>query len=87
MLHMLQVFQINIASVCSKYFICFGHMFASIFNLDVAYVVLFGCCICLQWFSSVFLMFFSSVSEACFKCFICLLLYVASIASGCFKSR
>jgi hypothetical protein len=30
MLHMLQVFQMNVANVCSKYFICFRHMFASI---------------------------------------------------------
>jgi hypothetical protein len=28
-----------------------------------------------------------SVSYACFKCFICLQTYVASVASGCFKSR
>jgi hypothetical protein len=34
-----------------------------------------------------FLGIFSSVSYACFKCFICLHLYVATVASGCFKSR
>jgi hypothetical protein len=39
--------------------------------------------ICLQWFSIVF----ANVSNACFKCFICLFLYVAIVASGCFKSR
>jgi hypothetical protein len=31
--------------------------------------------------------FFVSVSDSCFKCFICLLLYVAIVAFGCFKSR
>jgi hypothetical protein len=59
-------------------FRCFIRMFAS---------VLFGCCICLQWFSNVFLGVFTSVLDACFKCFICLLSYVATVASGCFKSR
>jgi hypothetical protein len=43
--------------------------------LDVAYV--------LQWFSSVF----ASVSDACFKCFISLQMYIACVAFGCFKSR
>jgi hypothetical protein len=35
--------------------------------LDVA-CVLFGCCVCLQRFSSVFRYFFSSVSETRCKC-------------------
>jgi hypothetical protein len=30
--------------------------------------------------------FFSSVSYRCFKCFICLQMYVASVTSQCFKS-
>ena len=30
---------------------------------------------------------FASVSDACFKCFICLQTYVASVAFECFKSR
>jgi hypothetical protein len=30
---------------------------------------------------------FASVSDTCFKYFICLLLYVVTIASRCFKSR
>jgi hypothetical protein len=46
-----------------------------------------GWCMCCNGFSSVFHMFFTNVSDACFKFFICLLLYVASIASGYFKSR
>jgi hypothetical protein len=57
--------------LCFKCFICMLQTFSS------------GCCICLQWFSSVF----ASVSYACFKCLMCLLLYVVIAASGCFKSR
>jgi len=34
-----------------------------------------------------FLGVFASVLDACFKCFICLLLYVVIIASGFFKNR
>jgi hypothetical protein len=34
----------------------------------------------------VFLGFFASVSDACFKRFICLQTYVANALSGCFKS-
>jgi hypothetical protein len=37
MLHMLQVFQVHVASVCSKYFICFQTYLAIIFVLDFAY--------------------------------------------------
>jgi hypothetical protein len=38
--------------------------------------------------SSVFLYtYVVSVSDACLKCFICLLLYVVSVVSRCFKSR
>ena len=45
------------------------------FYLDVAYV-----CNGFQVFSGVF----ASVSDSCFKCFICLQTYV-SVASKCFK--
>jgi hypothetical protein len=42
-------------------------------------IVLFGCCVCVamvfKWLSCVF-----CVSYACFRYFICLLLYVGSIA-------
>jgi hypothetical protein len=44
----------------------------------------------LHMFAMVFKCFsvvFASVSGACFKCFICLLLYVATVTSECFKSR
>jgi hypothetical protein len=115
---MLLVFQIHVASVCSKYFICFQTYVAIVFYLDVASIcsIVFRCFIrmfvsvssgfyiCLQWFSNVsqaflqvFEMFtmvfkcfssvFASVSDVCFKCFICLFFYVATITSGCFKSR
>ena len=33
----------------------------------------------------VFSAIFASVLEVCFKCFICLLLYVATVTSGCLK--
>jgi hypothetical protein len=56
--------------------ICFTHML-QLFYLDVAYM--------LQWFSSVLL--FLSGLDTCFKCFICLQTYVASVVYGCFKSR
>jgi hypothetical protein len=109
---MLLVFQIHVASVCSKYFICFQTYVAIVFYLDVASIcsIVFRCFIrmfvsvssgfyiCLQWFSNVsqaflqvFEMFtmvfkcfssvFASVSDVCFKCFICLFFYVLHI--GC----
>jgi hypothetical protein len=45
------------------------------------------CCVGLQWFSSIFQVFFSSVSEACFKCLNGFQADVASAASEYFKSR
>ena len=58
--------------------------------LDVAYVSLI-CCRCfyldvayvLQWFSSVSCVFFASVLDACFKRFICVHTYIASVESRC----
>jgi hypothetical protein len=83
---MLQAFVPNISfvfrrmlQVClSRCCICFTHMFAS---------VLSRCCMCFQWFQVVFQVCFVSVSDTCFKCFICLHTYVASAASEYFKSR
>jgi hypothetical protein len=46
-----------------------------VFYLDVVY----GC--------NGFQVFFSSISEACFKCFNCLQTYVATVVFECFKSR
>ena len=83
---MLQASVPNVSSifldVCCKYV-----------YLDVAYVSCI-CCKCFNWmlreftmFSSVLQVFFVSVSDTCFKCFICLQTYVASVASGCLKTR
>jgi hypothetical protein len=49
-----------------------------VFSLDVAYV-----CNGFQMLLGIF----ASVLDACFKFFICLLLYIATVVSGCFKSR
>jgi hypothetical protein len=64
--------------VClSRCYICFTDML-QVFYLDVAYVWNgFKCFSCV----------FSSISYACFKCFICLQTYVVIVASGYFKSR
>ena len=48
--------------------------------------VLSGCCECVTTVFKCFSRVFASVSDTCFKCRICLLLYVANIASGYFKS-
>jgi hypothetical protein len=53
------------------------HIYVAIY-LDVT-------CVCNGF--QTFYMCFSSVLEACFKCFIYLQTYVASVVSGCFKSR
>jgi hypothetical protein len=45
------------------------------------------CCICLQWFSNVFQTFSQVFHTFVLKCFIYLRLYVATVASRCFKSR
>jgi hypothetical protein len=58
----------------SRCYICFTHML-QMFYLHVVYV------------NNGFQVFFVSVLDICFKCFICLQTYVASIASECFKSR
>jgi hypothetical protein len=68
---MLQVFVPNVSFMFSD--ICYKCVY-----LDVAYVC--------NGFQALF-RFFSSVSEPCFKCFICLQTYVVAIVSGCFKSR
>ena len=58
--------------------ICFTHML-KIFYVDVVYVCNgFKC-----FFSGVF----ASVSDACFKCFICLRMHVVNVLSGCLKNR
>jgi hypothetical protein len=94
---MMQWLYTYVSSVCSKYFICIRHMlqvFSSgcckkrmfqvfqvfntqVFHLDVEYV-----CNGFQIFSRC-----SSVSDAYFKYFVCLLLYVTSVTSGYLKNR
>ena len=89
---MLQWLYTYVAKVCFQCFICvFGCMLQvclsgcsicvthmlQVFYLDVAYV-----CNGFRAFSG----FFASVSEVC-KCFICLQTYIATVASGCFKSK
>jgi hypothetical protein len=58
--------------------------------LDVAYVSHI-CCKCftlhVAYVNNGFQVFFASVSDACFKYFICLQTYVISVASRCFKYR
>jgi hypothetical protein len=56
--------------------ICFTHML-QVFYMDVAYVLVLQCFSCV----------FASVSDICFKCFICLQTYVVNVAFGCSKSR
>jgi hypothetical protein len=76
---MFHLFFRRMLQVClCEYCICFTHML-QVFYLDVAYVYN-G----FKMFSDVF----ASVSNACFKCFIGLLLhFFASVASGYFKSK
>ena len=90
MLHRLQQLYTYIACFCFQYFILVLDVCRKCLYLDVAYVSH----ICLQVFyldvAYVFTMFssvFASVSDACFKCFICLHMYTVSAVSGCFKSR
>jgi hypothetical protein len=68
----------HVAGICFKWFLVF-----------YTYV-----CKCFIWMLHIFAMIFkyffrcfASVSNTCFKCFICLLLYIATVAFGCFKSR
>jgi hypothetical protein len=61
--------------------ICFIHMLR-VFYPDVAYV-LYICCECfirmLHMFSNGFSSVFASISDACFKCFICLQTHIANV--------
>jgi hypothetical protein len=83
---MLQWLYTYVTKVCYPCFICvFWTHVASVFiwmlHMFHIYVacVLSGCCVWLQWFSSVFRCFF--------KCFNCLQMYVATVVSRCFKSK
>jgi hypothetical protein len=85
--HMLQASIPNVSSVFFRRMlqVCFIWML-HMFHIYVA-SVLSRCCICLQWFSSLFSRVFAGVSDICFKCFICLFFYIASIASKYVKSK
>ena len=80
---MLQVFHLDVAKVdldavyiCMVASVClrFKHMFL-LFHLDVVYI--------LQWLH----MCFSGVSDVCLQVFQLFQTYVASVSSGCCKSR
>jgi len=57
MLHMLQVFQMHVTSVCSDCFICFSDVCCKRFDLDVAYVF--------THMLQVYILDVSSVSDVC----------------------
>jgi len=90
---MLQLFRMDVAKVdrdvayvvmvvhiCCKLLFSMFHLF---FFKHMLQVYLFGCCICFTRVTIVVsgccISVFASVSDICFKCFICLLLYVASV--------
>jgi hypothetical protein len=87
---MLQWLYTYVVNFCFQCFIYFSDVYCKCVYLDVAYVSHI-CCKCfyldvayvLQWLGCVF----ASVLDACFKSFICLEIYVVSVASVCFKSR
>ena len=90
MFQIFHLFQTNIASVLSG--CCIYMHVASIcfkcFQLFYTYVYKYFIWM-LHMFAMVFKCFsgvFVSVSNAYFKCFICLLLYIATVISECFKS-
>jgi hypothetical protein len=67
-----------VANIRFKCFLGVSYVCLQVFPLDVTYV-----CNDFQMFLGVL----ASVLDACFKCFICLLLYVTIVVSGYFKSR
>jgi hypothetical protein len=93
---MFQVFVpdvLYVSDVCYKYF----YLDVEKVDLNVAYIYMlhsYVCCKCFIWMLHMFAMIFkcfsdvfANVSEACFKCFICLLLYVTIVVSVCFKNK
>ena len=85
---MLQVFCLDVAKVdLDVAYTCMLQALFQVFWVFHTYV-----CKCFIWmlhmFAMVFKYFsdvFASVSDSCFKCFICLLLYVATVASDVLK--
>jgi hypothetical protein len=86
----------HVSSLCFKCFSSFRCTFQLLradvakVDQDIAYVAMVAhvCCKRLSLMFHLFLyMYVASVSDACLKCFICLLWYVASVAFECFKNR
>jgi len=78
--------------ICLQWFSNVFQAFSQVFKMLVSSVsYVFFCMLqLLHMFVMVFKCFsgvFASVSDACFKCFIYFLLYVATVVSVCFKSR
>ena len=87
-IRMLQVFYLDVAKVDLDV-TCMLKAYVSSVS-GVSYV----CCKCFIWMLHIFAMVFkcfsgvfASVLDACFKCFICHLLYVATVISRCFINR
>jgi hypothetical protein len=87
-----------VVHVCCKLLFPMFHLFfqtyvASVFIWMLCMVhtyvasVLFRCCVCFYNGFKCFSGVFANVLDACFKCFINLQMYVASVVYGCFKSR
>jgi hypothetical protein len=91
---MLQWLYNYVTSFCSQCFICFFRRMLQV-RLSICCTcfthmsvsVLSGCCVCFYNSFKYFLGVFTSVLDACLKCFICLQTYVASATSECFKNR
>jgi hypothetical protein len=65
-LHMLQWLYAHVASVCSKYFICF---FKSMLQVCLYWVLLSGCCICFAMGFQVFFQMFLQIFRQMFQVF------------------
>ena len=83
---MLQVSVINV-HLCFQTYV--ANVFIWMLHMFHTYVVsvLSRCCVCFTMVFKCVSCVFASVSDAFFKCFICLQTYIASVAYGCFKSR
>jgi hypothetical protein len=99
MLQMFHPFEMNVASVlsgcCKSRYECCIHMHVTSVYFKCFQVFHTYACKCFIWMLHIFAMIFkcfldvfASVSDTCFRCFICLFfLYIATVVSRCFKSR
>jgi hypothetical protein len=82
-----------VSDICSNCFnadvVCFNCFHADVVKVDrdITMVVHVCCKHLSQCFICVLYTYVASVLDACLKCFICVLFYIASVASECFKSR